>query len=200
MKLRFLLLVLALTTATVAARAQGAIYFNPVVTRVSNSTPDYGPFAFLGQGGTSQIFGGVMFGGYGTVLHQPKFDVSLDLRDQLEHGGGASLNSLLFGVRVSASHLSNPRLKPYLEILGGDGRSKSQLSAIHISKFEYDAFLGADYALNRHVDWRIAEIGYGQVTTSSSSIYGGPTPHPPAHRRPVSTRVGVRVPKHPRRT
>ena len=194
MKLRLLLLVLALALATAAARAQGAIYFNPVVTRISNSTPDSGPFAFLGQGGTSQIFGGVMFGGYYTVLNQPKFDVSLDIRDQLEHGGGASLNSLLFGPRISANHLSRPALKPYLEIMAGEGRSKSQLSAIHITKFEYDAFLGADYALNRHVDWRIAEIGYGQVTTSSSYIYGGPTPIPAANLLHFSTGFVFRFP------
>ncbi len=179
MKLRYLVPALALALTTVAAQAQIGVYLNPVVTRASNSTPDTGPFAFLGQNGTSQIFGGVALGGYYTFSQYPKFDISLDVRDQIQHGDNAKLSSFLVGPRV-ALHPVAWGVKPYAQVSIGAGRTHSPLSTASTTKLEFDGFVGADKALGKHVDWRVIEVGYGSLTTTSSAIYGGPKPIPAA--------------------
>jgi hypothetical protein len=186
MKLRFLVVVLALAMPAVAAQAQIGLYLNPVVTRVTNSTADTGPFAFLGSGATSRIFGGVDFGGYYTFVHEKSFDVSADMRDALVHGNSASLNSFLVGLRV-ASHPVTYGLKPYVQLSVGAGRTESPLNPVHINRLEYDLFVGVDKSLNKHVDWRPIEVGYGSVSTISSGIYGGGTAVPAARLLNFST-------------
>jgi hypothetical protein len=195
MKLRFVVAALALASSTLAAHAQVGLYFNPVVSRVSNSVADTGPFAFLGQNTTSRIFGGVDFGGYYEFAHFEKFDVSADLRDVIQHGNSASLNSFLVGVRVSGKPFAHS-LKPYGQLSIGAGRTEAQLSPEHISKLEYDIMAGVDRPLNRHVDWRILEIGYGSVTTISSSTHGfaGQATVPAANLLNFSTGFVFRIP------
>lgn len=177
MKLRLLVPSLALALTTMAAHAQVGLYLNPVVSRVGNSTADSGPFAFLGQNATSRIFGGVDIGGYYNFAHYTKADVGFDVRDTIQHGGGASLKSFLFGLKVEAKPMAHG-LKPYAQVSIGEGSSKSPLSTIHIGKVEYDVFAGVDKPIARHVDWRILEVGYGSVTTISSASFGGITPEP----------------------
>jgi hypothetical protein len=193
MKLRFLVSALALVFLTIGARAQGGLYFNPIVTIVNNSVADTGNFAFLGSGQKQQIFGGVMIGGYYEVYHAPKFDFSVDLRDEIEHGNSASLNNLLFGVRGTYK-LTNSSFKPYAHIAFGDGRTHSPLSPIHVTKAEYAIFLGADRPLNKHVDWRVVEVGYGSVTTISTSIYSNSLSVPAAKLFNFSTGLVFRIP------
>jgi hypothetical protein len=192
MKLRFLVLALVLATTTIGARAQGALYLNPIVSRISNSTPDTGPFAFLGDGSTSRIFGGVVIGGYYEVFHAPKFTVSLDLRDAIQHGNSASLNSFLLGVRVAAKPTHT--LVPYGQASIGDGRSKSPHSPIPANKFQYLIAGGLDRPLNRHIDWRIVEVGYGSTTTISSYLFNGPTVIPAARLLNFSTGFVFHIP------
>ena len=134
-----------------------------------------------------------MLGGYYEFSHQPKFDVGIDLRDEIEHGNNASLNSFLIGVRV-AGHPMALGMKPYLQIMGGSGRSNSPLSPVHITKAAYGGFVGLDKPLNRHVEWRLLELGYGSVTTFSSATYGGPTPIPSAKLLNASTGFVFRIP------
>lgn len=177
-KLRLLVLVLALGTIAGAARAQVGIYFNPVVTRISNSKADTGPFAFLGDGQKSQIFGGVVFGAYYDISRGPHYNIGVDMRDAIEHGNNASINSFLLGVRLTGR--VQERLRPYVELAVGDGRTRSPVSPAHINKLEADAFVGADYRLGRHVDFRIAEIGYGTVQTVSTATYNPSVTYPNA--------------------
>ena len=179
MKLRFLVPAFALALTTIAAHAQVGLYFAPVVSRISNSTADTGPFAFLGSGKTSQIFGGVDFGGYYEFAHYSKADVSVDMRDAIQHGNAASLNSFMAGLRLAAKPMAY-NLKPYAQLSVGAGRSKSPLSAAHIERLQYGIYAGVDKPLNKHIDWRIVEISYGSVSTISSAIFGGPTPIPAA--------------------
>jgi hypothetical protein len=193
MKWKSLLVASALALSTVAAHAQVGLYFNPIVSRISISTPDSGPFAFLGQNKTSRIFGGVMLGGYYEFSHQPKFDVGIDLRDEIEHGNSASLNSFLIGVRIVSQPLALG-MKPYLQISGGEGRSSSPLSPVHVTKAEYGAFVGVDKRLGRHVDWRILELGYSSVTTMSSAIYDSSKSIPAAKMINASTGFVFRIP------
>ena len=186
MKLRFLVPSLALALTTFAAHAQIGLYLNPVVSRVSNSTPDTGPFAFLGEGGTSKIFGGVDFGGYYTFAHYPKSNLSFDARDTLQRYSTASFNSFLVGPRLQAKPMIY-NLKPYAQLSIGVGTTKAPLSPISISKFQYGIYIGADKTIKKHLDWRILEVGYGSVTTISSNIFGSPTPIPNANILTFST-------------
>jgi hypothetical protein len=192
MKLRFLVPALALALTTIAAQAQIGLYLNPVVSRVSNSTADTGPFAFLGAGKTSQIFGGVDFGGYYEFAHYAKSDVSVDVRDAIQHGNNAALNSFLVGIRVAAKPMAYG-LKPYGQLSIGAGTTRSPLSIVHVTKLAYGIYGGVDKPLNKHVDWRILEVSYGSMTTISSSSFGGPTPIPAASVLGFSTGFVFRI-------
>jgi hypothetical protein len=193
MKLRFTVLALTLAFSTIGAYAQVGLYFNPYVSRISNSVADTGPFAFLGQNDTSQIFGGVVIGGYYELYHAPKFNFSVDMRDAIEHGNNASLNSFLVGGRLTAK-LDHSIFKPYLQGSIGDGRTRPGLNPIHVNKFEYDIYAGVDRPLNRHIDWRVLEVGYGSVTTISSYLYEGPVVIPQAKLINFSTGFVFRIP------
>ncbi|QMV19165.1 hypothetical protein GOB94_11115 [Granulicella sp. 5B5] len=179
MKLRYLVSTFALALTTVAAHAQIGLYLNPIVTRASNSKADTGPFAFLGDNDTSQTFGGVSIGGYYTFLQNPALNVSFDVRDQIEHGNNALLNSFLVGPRV-ASHPLAFGLKPYAQISIGSGTTHSPYNGAHTTKLAFDGFVGADKTLGKHVDWRIIEVGYGSVTTTSSQVHQSGTSIPAA--------------------
>ncbi len=187
MKLRFVVPALALAFTTIAAHAQVGIYVNPVVSRITNSVADTGPFAFLGSGETAQTFGGVDFGGYYDFAHFSKADAGVDVRDVLEHGNNASLNSFLVGLRLAAKPMSFGGLKPYAQFSVGAGRTRPPKSNAHLNKLQYGIFVGADKALAKHVDWRIIEISYGSVDTISSQTFGGPTPIPAARILTFST-------------
>lgn len=187
MKLRFLAPALALALTTLAAHAQIGIYVNPVVSRISNSTADTGPFAFLGSGDKAQTFGGIGFGGYYDFAHLSKADVSFDVRDAIEHGNNASLNSFLVGARLAAKPMAFGGLKPYVQFSAGAGRTRAPKSNAHVERLEYGVFGGVDKAIAKHVDWRIVEVSYGSVTTVSSQTFGGPTKIPAARVLGFST-------------
>ncbi|MGA7158033.1 MAG: hypothetical protein WBY53_14360 [Acidobacteriaceae bacterium] len=170
MKLRFLVPALALALTTIAAHAQVGIYFNPVVSRISNSKADTGSFAFLGDGQSSQIFGGVDFGGYYDFAHFAKSDLSVDMRDAIQHGNSASINSFMVGLKLEAKPMVHG-LKPYGQFSVGAGRTKSPLSAAHIQRLEYGVYVGVDKPLTKHIDWRIVEVSYGSVATISSATF-----------------------------
>lgn len=157
---------------TVAAHAQIGLYINPVAIRVSNAQADTGPFAFLGDNSTSRMFYGVNLGGYYDFYHQGKLEAGVDLRDSITHGNNASLNSFLLGVRVAGKPFSNP-IKPYIQASVGLGTTRPPTSSVRTSKAEYGIFGGADYPLNRHLDFRIVEVGFGSLTTASSTTIGG---------------------------
>jgi hypothetical protein len=193
MKLRFLALALALGLTTIAAHAQVGLYFNPVFTHVGISTPDSGPFAFLGQNKTSEMFGGVDFGSYYMFSHQPKYDLGVDLRDTVQHGNSALLNSFLVGGRIEAKPMGHG-LKPFGQLSFGFGRTHSPVNPAHITKFEYNIFGGVDKQLSKHVDFRMIEIGYGSVATISSHNYDGPVNIPAANLITFSTGLVFRIP------
>lgn len=175
MRLRFVLAAVVLAAVAASARAQVGVYVNPVFTRISNSTPDSGPFAFLGEGATSRNFGGLDFGGYYDISRGPGMKFGVDLRDTTVHGGTANLNVFSVAARVEAPAIGRG-IRPYLQLAAGAARSKADLSLVHTTRGMFGIFAGIDYPLGRHVDFRVVELGYGSVTTANSYIYGGPTP------------------------
>ena len=184
MKLRSIAAVAVLALATLAAQAQSqgnvGLYLNPVAIRVSNSTPDVIPYDFLGPNSTSQVFYGYDFGGYYDFFHSGPLAVGFDVRESDLHANNAMLRSFLVGARVSAKPFSRP-FKPYAQISVGVGTTKAPGSIVHISKFDYTLYGGVDYTLQKHIDFRMVEIGYGSLTTvSSADVGGGNTLYVPA--------------------
>jgi hypothetical protein len=173
MKLRYLATVVAFALTTVALHAQVGLYFNPIAIRVSNSVADTSSsYAFLGQDSTSNVFSGYNLGGYYDFFHSGKIDTGFDVRFSDLHANNAMLRNFLVGVRVSGKPFSRP-FRPYLEATIGEGVTKAPNSTLHISKVDYAFFGGVDYRLAKHVEWRVAEIGYGALTTVSSATVGG---------------------------
>jgi hypothetical protein len=201
MKLRLLVPTIALAllpfglTPAAKAQSQGPVglYFNPIISRISNGTADSGPYAFLGNNSKSAIFGGVDFGGYYNFSHMPGFDVGVDVRDEIQHGNSATLNSFMVGPRVSF-RTKTFGLKPYLQLAVGSGHSVSPYNPTPATKLEYAVSGGVDKQLNKHIDFRVIEIGYGSVTTVSSSQHNGITPIPAAKLLNFSTGFVFRLP------
>jgi hypothetical protein len=175
MRLRYVLPAVALVMAAAGAEAQIGVYLNPVVTRISNSTPDTGSFSFLGDGVTSRTFGGVDFGGYYDVTHGPGAKLGVDVRDTVVHAANASLNTFAISGRIEAAPLTHG-IRPYAQVSVGAARSKPEQSLVHTTRAAFGGFVGLDVPLGTHVDFRLVELGYGSVTTSNSYIYGGPQP------------------------
>jgi hypothetical protein len=171
MKLRSLIVVVALTFIAAAAHAQVGLYLNPIAISVSN-TADPGTFSYLGPGTTERVFGGVAFGAYYDFLHHDKIGVGIDLRDEALDGNGASLNNFFGGARLSyqptASHL-----RPYLEPFVGEGYTEAPDTGIHLKKLDYGILGGLDYALTKHIDFRVLEVGYSTLATASDGTIGG---------------------------
>jgi hypothetical protein len=174
MKLRSIAAVAVLAFATLAAQAQVGVglYFNPVAVRVGNSSVDAGPFAFLGQNSTSQVFYGYNYGGYWDFFHSGPISAGFDLRESDLHANNALLRSFMVGARVSAKPFKRP-IKPYAQFSFGYGTTKAPANTVHISKFDYTVYGGLDYGLQKHIDFRVLELGYGSLTTISSADVGG---------------------------
>jgi Outer membrane protein beta-barrel domain len=190
MKLRFAAVFALLTFATFTARAQIGFYINPVANHITISTPDSGPFAFLGQDQTSRWFGGVDIGGYYDFFNMADSTVGLkaglDIRDVIVHGGNAGLNSFLVSPRISVKPFKMP-LRPYIMPSIGAGSSHSPNNDLHITRFQYAISAGADYTIAKHVDFRVIEIGYGSVSTVSSGTVGATASIPSANVLNISS-------------
>ncbi len=173
--------VVALALTTVAAHAQTGVglYLNPIAIRASNSVADTGPYAFLGQNSTSQVFYGYNLGGYYDFFHAGKVATGFDMRYSDLHANNALLRQFLVGVRVSAQPFARP-FKPYVEASIGSGTTKAPQSTVHISKLDYAIFAGVDYSLGHHVDFRAFEIGYGSLSTASTATVAAAGPNIPA--------------------
>lgn len=168
MRLRLLAALAVLAMATGVAQAQIGIYATPAFARISNSNPDTGVFAFLGDGNTSRIFKGASFGIYDDFIHTPRIDAGVDIRAGFLRGGGAQFSDFLLGARVVYKP-ETLHIKPYAELLGGVGGSKPAHNPRSVSKGLYSISAGVDYPLSKHVDFRAIEIGYSSVQTINSS-------------------------------
>jgi hypothetical protein len=180
MKLRYLATVVALALTTVAAHAQSqeaptqgnvGLYMNPLAFRVSNSVVDSGPYAFFGQNSTSRMVYGFDMGGYYDFAHSGPITTGFDVRFSDLHGGNAMLRNFLVGLRISGRP-SQRRVKPYFLASIGTGTTKAPASTVEVKKVDYMLYGGVDYSFAHHVDFRIAEIGWGSLTTVSSATVG----------------------------
>jgi len=169
------------------------LYVNPIGIHITNSQPDTGTFAFLGSNATARTFFGATIGGYANFVHAPHFDAGIDLRDSIVTANNAHLNSFLVGARIMPKPLAES-FKPYLQVSVGVGSSKPPTSPIHLNRIQYGIYGGLDYTLNRHVDFRAVELGYGSVTTVNSGDFGGLQTFPSSRLFSVSTGLVFRIP------
>ncbi len=91
-------------------------------------------------------FGGVDFGGYYDFAHFSKADVGVDVRDAIEHGNNASLNSFWWALRLAAKPMAFAGLKPYVQFSVGAGRTRPPKSNAHIERLQYGIYVGVDKA------------------------------------------------------
>jgi hypothetical protein len=196
MKLRSLVFALALAAGCcAAASAQGALYITPVANRIDISKADPGLFSFLGPGTTSRMFYGVQFGGYyDAPLAEKQIEVGLDLRDAILHGNNALLNSFLVGPRIAPVLSNHPRLHPYVEPFIGVGSTRAPNTAIKVNKPQYGVFVGADLNLGHVVSWRVAEIGYSSLTTTSGGTIGASESIPSVTILSITSGLTFRLP------
>jgi len=193
LKLQFAAVALGLALASAAAHAQGALYVNPIAIHVGISTADNSVFSFLGANTTSRMFYGVNLGGYYDIpMQNKKYEVGVDLHDSILHGNNALLNSFLVGPRVAFR--TDKRLHPYIEPEIGVGSTRAPNTGIKINKVEYGIYGGADFNLNRHVNWRVAEIGYSSLQTASAGTIGVTASIPSAQLITITTGFTFRLP------
>ncbi|WP_263411200.1 hypothetical protein [Terriglobus tenax] len=169
MKLRLFAALLGLLLTSAAAHAQYGFYINPVANRISNAQADTGEFAFMGEGNTNAWFKGVSYGGYATVSNSGKNEVGLDIRGSYVRNNNAPLKSFLIGLRGS-HYIDGLGVRGYAEVLGGIGTSSAPHNPKSARRGQFMVLAGIDQPLNKHVDWRIVEVGYGKVSVINSTV------------------------------
>jgi hypothetical protein len=190
MNLRKALLLLAVATiATATAQAQLGVYGTFTATRLSNlkTSPEVtNPSAYNNDvaplGGT----GGVYF----DFLKLGPVKLGADLRGSIvttkrgalanANGGGARINSALFGVRaVFHAPLFSHVMKPYIQGSFGLGSSNYGLLygntgvSLH-NNFEYMGYAGIDIPILPIMDFRLVELGAGGLNPFGTNSHNYP--------------------------
>ena len=175
-----------LAASTVAiASAQVGVYgkFTAVhIPTITNGPNYFFPGWFYGPGG----------GVYFNLVHLGPISLSGDVRGDYLYQSPQRYRDVLFGVRVGAKAPIIP-LRPYVQIAAGIGGPSTggvqNSSRVYSNKFQYWIIGGVDHTVLPHIDWRIAEIGYGHMTGVSSS-----PPATGANLFTLSTGAVVRLP------
>lgn len=161
------------------------LYVQPVFTFVHNSEADTGPFAFLGEGNKSQWFRGAALGFQDEFYHSGANNWGTDVRLNITRGNGASLDSFLVGLRYART--MDGRVKPFAELLGGVGSTAAAHNNHKVTRPMFQASVGADYSLFKHLDWRVVEVSYGQTRTIGADAFLGTD----VHNRPAAQAIGI---------
>lgn len=183
-----LLLLAVATFATATAHAQLGVYGTFTASRLSNlrSSPETtNPNAVNNDvsplGGTGGI--------YYDFLKLGPVKLGADLRGSIvttkrgafsnANGGGARINSALFGVRAVFHTPIFHSLKPYLQASAGIGNSNYGLlygnkGVTLNSNFEYMGFAGVDIPILPIMDFRLVEIGAGGLNPFGTSSHNYP--------------------------
>jgi len=190
MNLRKALLLLAVASfATATAQAQFGVYGTFTASRLSNikSSPENtAPNAVNNDvaplGGTGGI--------YYDFLKLGPVKLGADLRGSIvttkrgaftnSNGGGARVNSALFGVRaVFHAPVLHSVLRPYIQGSVGLGSSNYGLlygntGIVLHNNFEYMGFAGVDIPLLPIMDFRLVEVGIGGLNPFGTNSHNYP--------------------------
>jgi opacity protein-like surface antigen len=165
MKLRLMSVsLLAMATAGVC-HGQIGIYGKYDATRFKDN-----------NSGASKWFNGPTFGVYDDFVHLGPVSLGADLRGNFSYSGSYRYRTGLVGLR-GAVKVPLVSLKPYVQGsigVAGTGFTGPYAPGIsggdHFSnKFAYQVMGGVDYTVLPHLDFRLVELGYGQVTGTTGS-------------------------------
>jgi hypothetical protein len=200
MKLRSTVLAFAIALPSAVALAQdaqsrGALFFNPIAVRVSNSTVDTSTYSFLGPTSKSRMFYGVEFGGYYNFkTPYTRLEVGAELRDSITHGNGALLNTFLIAPRIAYIPSPSSRLRPYIEPFVGAGTTRAPHTLVGATKAQYGVMGGLDWNLGRVVTFRTFEVGYSSLVTASQATVGKFGTYPSSQLINISSGLVFRIP------
>jgi hypothetical protein len=177
MNLRKALLLLAVATfVTASAQAQFGVYGTFTATRMSGIKSSPEAAGFSGVNNSVSPLGGT--GGiYYDFLKLGPVKLGADLRGSIvntkrgaftnANGGGARINSALFGVRASFhAPIMRSFVKPYIQASAGIGSTNYGLlygaNGVTLrTNFEYMGFAGVDIPILPIMDFRLVEVGIG---------------------------------------
>lgn len=167
MKLRALALLLGVAVFSTSAIAQIGIYGKFNVNRFADTNTQ-----------TTTWFYGPSAGIYYDFIHLGPVAFGADLRGNLLWANQEKYRSALFGLRLAVKPPLLP-FRPYVQGSVGVGGPKQDvyangLTAHYSNKFEYQVLGGLDYAFFNHLDWRVAEVGYGRMTGIANGTSGNP--------------------------
>lgn len=161
------------------------LYVQPVFSFIHNSEADTGSFAFLGEGKNSQWFRGAALGFQDEFYHAGANNFGFDMRLNFQRGNDAAMDTFLVGLRYSRT--TDGKLRPFAELLGGVGGTSSPFNAHRVTRPMFQVSVGADYPVFKHLDWRVAEVSYGQVRTIGADAFLGTD----VHNRPAAQVIGI---------
>jgi hypothetical protein len=162
------LIAIVTLAAAASAPAQIGIYGSFDGTHLTNSSSS--TFETPGW-----YYGGGL-GIYDDFAHFGPVGLGADLRGNLLSGNGQKYRSGLIGLRLAVKPPLLP-IRPYVQgSIGVGGPTHSGLQGsgtIYDNKSQYQVVGGVDFTFLPHLDWRVAEFGYGRLTGISS---GGVAP------------------------
>ena len=185
MKLRLLSIATALLAVSTfaTAHAQVGIYGKLDTVHLSSggNTNFYTPGWMYGPGG----------GVYFNLVHLGPVSLGGDIRADYLFHSPQRYRDVLFGVRLGAKAPLVP-IRPYVQLSAGIGGSSQTgpFGTSYTNKFQYWLIGGVDHTILPHIDWRVAEIGYGRMKGISSS----PAPTTGVNLFTLGTGVVVRLP------
>lgn len=186
MKLRLLSIAAALLAASAftSAPAQVGFYgkFDAIHVSSGASSNYITPGWFKGPGG----------GIYYDFAHLGPLSLGGDVRADFLFQSPQRYKDVLFGVRLAAK-TPVVAIRPYAQVsVGVGGSSHGGLGGngiVYNNKFQSWIIGGVDYTILPHIDWRVAEAGYGHMTGISS----GP-PVAGVNMFSIGTGIVVRLP------
>jgi hypothetical protein len=151
---------LACLLSAPVAHAQLAVYGEGQAVRLNDQAS-----------ATTTWFKGGTFGLYDDFLRLPLLGFGFDARGTFASNGNQHFRSGMVGLRADARAPVLP-FRPYVEGLIGVGGTRtdvaSNLASNYSNKFEYEVLGGMDFTVFPHVDLRLPEIGYAQMSPVSS--------------------------------
>lgn len=169
MRPRGLALFLGVVVSCASAMAQLGIYGKFDATRLSTGSAN--------SSETPGWYDGGSLGVYYDFIHLGPIGFGADVRGNLLTGNQQKFRSALFGLRLVIKPPILP-IRPYIQgsagIGGGTHGNLSNAGSIYSNKLEYQVLGGLDYTLFPHLDWRVAEAGWGRITGISSGSSAAP--------------------------
>lgn len=129
---------------------------------------------------------------YYDFIHAGPIGFGVDLRGNLLSGNQQKFRNGLVGLRLSIKPPLLP-IRPYVQGSAGIGGAThgglANAGRVYTNKFEYQVLGGLDFTFLPHLDWRVAEVGYGRISGISTGSAA-----PPVNLLTIGTGIVLRIP------